>query len=53
MLDETVPNRYKVSNNLNLAGWNSSMSICSIINQLRQNYSMPNRMVLFNNDMLF
>jgi hypothetical protein len=46
------PNSYKVSNNPNLTGWNSSMSIRSIINQLRQNYNMPNPMVLFNNNTL-
>ncbi len=53
MFDKTVPDRNKVSNNPNLTGWNSSMSVRSIINQLRQNYSMPNPMVLFNNNTLF
>jgi hypothetical protein len=32
MLNKTVPDRYKVSNNPNLMGWNSLVSICSIIN---------------------
>jgi hypothetical protein len=53
MLDETVPDRYKVSNNPNLTGWNASMSIRAILNQLMANHSMPDAMVLFNNDTLF
>jgi hypothetical protein len=53
MLNETVPDRYKVSNNPNLTGWNASMSICTILDQLMANYSMPDAMVLFNNNTLF
>jgi hypothetical protein len=53
MLDKTVPDRYKVSNNPNLTGWNASMSICAILNKLMANYGMPDAMVLFNNDTLF
>jgi hypothetical protein len=53
MLDETVPDRYKVSNNPNLTGWNASMSIRAILDQLMANYGMPDAMVLFNNDTLF
>jgi hypothetical protein len=53
MLDETAPDRYKISNNPNLTGWNASMSICANINQLMANYGMPDAMVLFNIDTLF
>ncbi len=53
MLDETVPNRYKVSNTPNLTGWNVSMSLWAILDQLMANYGMPDAMVLFSNDSLF
>jgi hypothetical protein len=53
MLDETVPDRYKVWNNPNLTGWNASMSIRAILDQLMANYGMPDAMILFNNDTLF
>jgi hypothetical protein len=53
MLDETVPDRYKVSNTPNLTGWNVSVSFQGILNQLMANYGMPNVIVLFNNDTLF
>ncbi len=50
MLDEMVPNRYKVLNTPNLTGWNVSMSLRGILDQLMANYGMPDAMVLFNND---
>ena len=53
MLDETVDDRYKVSNTPNLTGWNSSMSIREIIVQLTTNYGVPDAMVMHNNDLLF
>ncbi len=55
MLDETVPNRYKVSNTptFTVTGWNVSMPLWDILNQLMANYGMPDAMVLFNNDTLF
>jgi hypothetical protein len=53
MLDETVPDRYKVSNTPNLTGWNMSMPLWGILDQLMANYGMPDAMVLFNNDTLF
>jgi hypothetical protein len=46
MLDELVPNRYQVSNNPNLIGWNALMSIHDILNQLMANYGMPKAMVI-------
>ena len=53
MLDEMVADQYKVSNTPNLTGWNVSMSIRGILDQLMANYGMHNAMVLFNKDMLF
>jgi hypothetical protein len=53
MLDETVPDRYKVSNTPTMTGWNVTMSLRAILNQLMANYGMPNAMVLFSNDTLF
>ena len=50
MLDETVSDRYKVWNTPNLTGWNVSMSLWGILDQLMANYGMPNTMVLFNNN---
>jgi hypothetical protein len=52
MLDEMVPDQYKVSNTPNLTGWSVAMSIQGILDQLMANYGMPNTMVLFNNDTL-
>jgi hypothetical protein len=53
MLDKTIPDWYKVSNNPNLTGWNASMSIRAILDQLMANYGMPDAMVFFNNNTLF
>ena len=53
MLDEIVPDKYKVSNTPNLTGWNVSMPLWGNLDQLMANYSMPDAMVLFNNDTLF
>ena len=53
MLDSTVAAQFKVSNNAALTGWNSTMSIIDIINQLQQSYGKPNMMTLFANDTLF
>ncbi len=53
MLNNLVSNRYKVSNNPNLTGWNALMSIHDIFNQLMVNYGIPEAIVLFNNDTLF
>ncbi len=52
MLNEMVPARYKVSNTPNLTGWNLSMSVRAILDQLMANYGMPDAMILFNNDTL-
>ncbi len=53
MLNNTVPNRFKVSNQPNLTGWNASMSIQNILTQLETLYGKPMPMVLHNNNILF
>ena len=53
MLDANVSAQFKVSNNANLTGWNSTMSILDILNQLQTSYGKPNMMTLFTNDNLF
>jgi hypothetical protein len=53
MLDANVSAQFKVSNNANLTGWNSTMSIMDILAQLQNSYGKPNMMTLFNNDNLF
>ncbi len=53
MLDENVPDQYKVSNVPNLNGWNISMSIREMLDQLEASYGKPDTMTLFNNDTLF
>jgi hypothetical protein len=50
MLNETVP---KVLNTPNLTGWNVSMSLRGILDQLMAHYGMLDAMVLFNNNTLF
>jgi hypothetical protein len=53
MLDSTIADQFKVSNTLNMMGWNLSMSVRSIIEQLETLYGKPNTMLLFHNDVLF
>jgi hypothetical protein len=53
MLDSTVPNQFKVSNQPNLTGWNASMSMQDILTQLETSYGKPMPMVLHNNNILF
>jgi hypothetical protein len=53
MLNELVPNQYKVSNTPSLIGWNATMSIQFILNQLEDTYGKPLAAVLFANDTLF
>jgi hypothetical protein len=48
MLDE-----FKVSNTPNLTGWNSTMTILVILDQLEASYGKPDTMTLFGNDTLF
>jgi hypothetical protein len=53
MLNELVPNQYKVSNMSVLLGWNMTMSIQFILNHMEDAYGKPLAAVLFSNDTLF
>jgi hypothetical protein len=53
MLDETVSNQFKVSNTPNLKGWNSTMTIRIILEQLEALYGKLDTMTLFRKDTLF
>jgi hypothetical protein len=53
MLDANVLAQFKVSNNPALTGWNLTMSIIDILNQLQVSYGKPNMMTLYTNDTLF
>ncbi len=53
MLNETVSNQFKVSNTPNLTGWDSTMMIHVILEQLKASYGKPDIMMLFWNDNLF
>ena len=52
MLDANVSAQFKVSNNPALTGWNLTMSIIDILNQLQVSYGKPNMITLYNNDTL-
>ncbi len=41
MLNKNIANQFNVSNTPNMIGWNSSMNICSILEQLETSYSKP------------
>ena len=53
MLDAIVADQFKVSNIPTLIGWNASMSISDILNQLNGTYGKPDTMTLLQNDTLF
>ncbi len=53
MLNELVPNQYKVLNNPSLIGWNATMSIQFILNRLEDACDKPLAAALFANDTLF
>ena len=53
MLDELVLNQFKVSNIPTLMGWNVSMSIMNMLDQLEMTYGKPNAVTLFANTTLF
>jgi hypothetical protein len=53
MFDANIATQFKVSNTPSLMGWNSTMSINVILDQLQDSYGKPNIMTLFNNDTLF
>ncbi len=51
IFDANIAARFKVSNTPSLTGWNLTMSINVIPDQLQDSYGKPNMMVLFNNNM--
>ena len=53
MLNNNIADQFKVSNTPNMTGWNSSMTVCSILEQLENSYGKPNSMLLFHNNTLF
>jgi hypothetical protein len=53
MLDANVADQIKVSNVPSLIGWNASMSIIDILDQLDGTYVKPDTMTLLQNDTLF
>jgi hypothetical protein len=53
MLDSNVSDQFKVSNNPTLMGWNLTMSIINILDQLQVLYGKPNMMTLYTNNTLF
>jgi hypothetical protein len=53
MLDTNVADQFKVSNVPTLIGWNASMSIIDILDQLDGTYGKPDTMTLLQNDTLF
>jgi hypothetical protein len=54
MLDDLVPNQFKVSNTLMLTGWNASMPIQEVLNQMEQvSYGKPSSRALFATNTLF
>ncbi len=53
MLNDNKADQFKVSYTPNMMGWNSLMSICSIIKQLKTSNDKPDTMSLFNNNALF
>jgi hypothetical protein len=53
MLNELVPNQFKVSNTLALIWWNASMSIQDILNQMEDSYRKPSSALLFATNTLF
>jgi len=53
MLDKNIADQFKVSNVPSLIGWNASMSIIDIFNQLEGTYGTPDTMTLLQNDTLF
>jgi hypothetical protein len=53
MLDENVANQFKISNVPTLTGWNTSMSITAMLDQIKSNYGKPDTMMLFANNTLF
>ena len=50
MLDAMVLAQFKVSNNPSLTGWNATMSVLDILNQLQNSYGKPDMMTILEPD---
>ena len=53
MLDDSISNQFKVSNTPYLTGWNSTMMILVILDQLKASYGKPDRMTLLATTLCF
>jgi hypothetical protein len=53
MLNENIPDQFKVSNSPMLIGWNPRMSIQLIIMQLENTFGLPGGLLMWNNDKIF
>ena len=53
MLDDNIDDAFKVSNSPTLRGWNQSMEIGEILDQITTTYGRPTPNALLQNDMLF
>ncbi len=53
MLNDNIANEFKLSTNPQLQGWNLTMSIQDILNQLELSYRCPSSLVLLQNNALF
>jgi hypothetical protein len=53
VLDETIDDAFKFSPNPNLTGWNPSMEIIEIMDQMTATYGRPTPTALLQNDTLF
>jgi hypothetical protein len=53
LLEDLIPNQFKVSNTPALLGWNTTMSIQFIFNQFESSYGKPSPAMLFSNNALF
>jgi hypothetical protein len=53
ILDNNVGNAFKVSHNLARVGWNPTMELREIFNQMMATYGSPTPAAFLQNDMLF
>ncbi len=53
MLDENLQLQFKVSNVTTMMGWNATMTVRLILEQLEGSYGKPDMMTIHQNDLLF
>ncbi len=53
VLNDNIDNAFKVSNDLNLVGWNLAMQLSNIFDQITTTYGRPMPAALLQNDTLF